>query len=54
MDFCRRERLGFLAAATENARIAALEPHDAFSRARLGDHQRGDLFLRNSSVCRAK
>ena len=50
MDFGRRERLGFLAAAPENVRIAALEPHDAFAFARPGHEQRGDFLLRHGHV----
>jgi hypothetical protein len=53
-DFRRRERLGFLAAAPENVRIAALEPHDAFAFARPGDEQRGDFLLRHGHVFAAR
>ena len=55
MDFRRRQRLGFFAAAAENERIAALEPDDAFAFARFGDAARGDFLLRHLHVvCRAK
>ena len=43
----RRERLGFLAATAKDVRIAALEAHDAFAFARLGDHPRVQIVLRN-------
>ena len=49
-NLCRRERLGFLAAAPENVGIAAFEPHDAFAFARPGDEQCGDFLLRHLHV----
>ena len=49
-DFFRRELLGFLAAATENERVAALEPHDGFALAGAGEHEFGELFLREAAV----
>ena len=50
----RRQSLCFLAAATENVGIAALEPDDAFARARPGDEQRGDFVLRHRHVFSAR
>src|SRR5208283_1790876 len=50
-DLRARERLGFLAAAAEDKRIAALEPHDDAPLARVLDQHRVqvgllDTFLR--------
>ena len=54
-NFFRRERLGFLAAAAENERVAALEPHDGFAFSGPGDDERGDFRLRHRPCfCRAK
>ena len=39
------QRLGLLAAAAEDERVAALEPDDAAPRLRALDHQRLDLRL---------
>ena len=41
----RRERLRLLAAAPEDKRIAALQPHDPLSRPRFFHEQRVDLLL---------
>ena len=53
-NFRRRQRLGLLAAAPEDVRVAALEPDDAFARARPGDEQRGDFLLRHGHVFAAR
>jgi hypothetical protein len=41
------ESLGFLAAAPEDHRVAALQPHDAAPGPRALDHQPLDLLLRS-------
>ena len=46
-NFRRRQFTGFLAPAAEDVGIATLEPHDAFALARLGDDERGQIFLRD-------
>lgn len=46
-NFGLHQRLRLLAPATEDVGIATFEPHDAFARARLGDHQCVELFLGN-------
>jgi hypothetical protein len=37
------QRLRFVPAASEDQRVAALQPHDRLALARFGEHQRGDL-----------
>ncbi len=45
IDACASERLRLLAAATEDERVAALEPDDASPLSRVVDHQLLDLVL---------
>ena len=47
------QRLRLFTAASEDERIAALEPDDVAPFARLGDHQALDLGLRHRVVARA-
>ena len=45
---CVGERFGFLAPASENERISALEPHDSEAAPRTVNHHGANLFLRMS------
>ena len=49
---CAREELEFLAAAAEDERIAALEPHDAAAESRLLEQQLVDTALRHRVTAR--
>ena len=49
-DFFRREHFGFLAATTEDKRVAAFEPHDGLALAGAGEHEFGELFLYEAAI----
>ena len=49
---CAREELEFLAAAPEDERIAALEPHDTATEARMLEHELVDALLRRGMTAR--
>ena len=53
VDSGRGQRLGLLAAAAEDERIAALEPHHAPPRPRPVDQQRLDVVLLDGVVAGA-
>ena len=48
----RASAVGLFAAATEDERIAALQPHDPPSAPRVQDQERVDLLLRQRVVAR--
>ena len=50
LDLRARERLGFLAAAPEDKRVAALEPHDDAPLARVLDQHRVQVGLLDAFV----
>ena len=52
-DAGRDARLGFLAAAPEHERVAALQPHDRRTGAAALDEQRVDVVLRHRGRARA-
>ncbi len=51
-DAGRDARLGFLAAAAEHERVAALQPHDRLAREPTRDQHLVDLFLRHRGPAR--